>query len=80
MMYNPEIANQLSDLILKAVKARLEAQGHVASGKGLNSLEVRHRAAGEGLVIEILGEEYLAYQDTGRKAGSMPPVEALVRG
>ena len=77
MIYNPEIANQLSSLITKALVARLKTQGHVATGKGINSIETKIRQAGDGLIIAIMGEDYMAYQETGRKAGSFPPIKAL---
>lgn len=77
MMYDQAIANELESLITKAVKARLQKQGHVATGKGLNSIETRVKERGQGLVIEILGEDYLAYQETGRKAGTLPNIGAL---
>jgi len=79
LVFNPEIAKRLELEITTALKNRLKAHGHVATGRGLSSLKTRIRAAGDGLIIAIIGEEYLAFQETGRRAGSFPPVAALER-
>jgi len=78
-MYNAEIAQQLETLITKALVARLEAQGHKASGKGSKSLETKVRESGQGLLIAITGEDYLQYQETGRTAGKLPNIDALAK-
>ena len=79
MIYNQEIADQLAGLITKALVSRLKKQGHVATGKGINSLETKIRESGNGLLIAIYGEDYLAYQETGRKAGKLPNIGALMK-
>lgn len=79
MIYNEAIANELESLITKALVSRLKKQGHVATGKGVNSLETKIRESGSGLLIAIFGEDYLAYQETGRKAGKMPPIKDLMK-
>lgn len=75
--YDQQIASELEDLLLKALRDKFASQGHNASGKGSKSLEVKVLPKGEDIVIQILGEEYMLYQETGRRAGKMPPVDAL---
>jgi hypothetical protein len=77
MIYNPEIAQQLKNELESAIKSRLQSQGHVASGKGLKSIEVQIKETPQALIIAILGEDYLQWQETGRTAGKFPPVAAL---
>lgn len=79
MIFNPEIAKNLELELTVALKNRLLAQGHKASGQGVKSLETRIVPSGDGLIISILGEDYLEFQETGRRSGSFPPVDALTK-
>lgn len=75
--FEPTIAKSLESLLLKALRDKFASQGHNTTGKGSKSLEVKVLPKGEDLVIQILGEEYMLFQETGRRAGKMPPVDAL---
>lgn len=77
MIYDSSIAKELEALITSALKNRLTGQGHITTGKGLNSIETKVIPRGEDLVIQIYGEDYLEYQDSGRKPGKFPNVGAL---
>lgn len=76
-LFDPTIAKHIEVLLAAALKNRLKGQGHVASGKGLNSIKVDVLPSGDDLVINIIGEDYLLYQDTGRKPGTWPNIGAL---
>lgn len=75
---NSEIAKDLEKQITDALKKKFEEQGHSLTGKGINSLETQVRSDLSGLVIQILGLEYMGFQDSGRRAGKMPPIEPLM--
>ena len=71
-LLNPQTAptlKALEGLLLGSVKRQLKAKGHKATGKSLASLESNIVGFGDGLAIQIIGEDYLEYQDTGLKAG-----------
>jgi hypothetical protein len=63
------IIEKLGNLLLNATKKQLEKDGRKATGKGIASLETKVFALGENVVVQLLGEDYLEYQDTGRKPG-----------
>jgi hypothetical protein len=73
------IAKELEKQITDALKKKFEEQGHSLTGKGINSLQTIVKDELGGLIIQILGEEYMGFQDAGRKAGKMPPIEPLMR-
>ena len=77
MIFNPEIAKSLAAEMTLALRKRLLEQGHKATGRGVKSLETRIVPSGDGLLISILGEDYLEFQETGRRKGSFPPISAL---
>ena len=76
---NKPIIDKLANLLLSAVKRQLEKDGRKASGKSLQSLEAKVLSQSNDLALQIIGEDYLIYQDTGRKPGSMPPIDALLK-
>ena len=76
---NEAISKELSKQITDALKKRFKEQGHDLNGKGLNSLETVVKSDLNGLVIQILGEHYMGFQDSGRRPGSMPPIEPLMK-
>lgn len=58
----------------------LRQQGHNATGKGINSLEVRVERVGLGDVKgQIWGFDYLLTLDTGLSPGQLPPREVHVK-
>lgn len=74
---NEEIARELEVLLTNAVRKKFASQGHNASGKGSKSIETKVIGNGINLVIQILGEDYLTWQETGRKRGTLPNIDAL---
>jgi hypothetical protein len=79
---NPEtkpILDKLERLVLVHVQKKLREKGHVATGKGYTSLEAKVVGQGADFAVAIMGEDYLEYQDTGRRAGKMPPVDPLAK-
>jgi hypothetical protein len=78
-LFDPKISKEIEVQLTTAMKNRLRDQGHVSSGKGLASLETKVIPKGDDLVIQILGEDYLQFQETGRKKGTMPNIRALER-
>ena len=76
---NPEIAKQLEDMLTASMVAKFKQQGHNLTGKGIASIKTTVKDNIGGLLISITGEDYMGFQDSGRKAGSFPPIAALER-
>ena len=76
---NPEIAKQLEDMLTASMIAKFKDQGHSLTGKSIQSLKTVVKDNSTGVLIQITGEDYMGFQDSGRKAGSMPPIAALER-
>ncbi len=72
-----EIARELETLLTNALRDKFKSQGHTATGKGSKSIETKVLGNGTNLVIQVLGEDYLLNQETGRKAGKLPNIDAL---
>jgi hypothetical protein len=72
-----QIFSEISKVLETNLKAKLREKGHVATGKGVESIEVICREIGKGFVIEILGESYLIPQNEGRKPGKRPHSSVL---
>jgi len=69
---------QALDLLVKASVREIREQGHVASGRGVRSLETRVRRHG-GLVIgEVLVNDYMMFVDSGTRP-HFPPVRAILK-
>ena len=73
------ISIQLENLLTNAMIAKFKDQGHNVTGKGIASIKTVVKEKANGLIIEISGEDYMGFQDAGRKAGSMPPIDALMK-
>lgn len=75
--YDSNIARELEVLLTNAIRNKFAEQGHNATGKGSKSIETKVLPKGEDILIQILGEDYLTWQETGRRAGKLPPIDAL---
>jgi len=71
------IAKELEKQITDALKKKFEEQGHSLTGKGIKSLQTIVKDELGGLIIQILGDEYMGFQDAGRRAGKGMPVDIL---
>lgn len=69
--------NAIADELVKELQREFIEQGHNASGRGVASIRKEVDLQGRDLNIKIFGLDYLQYVNDGRKAGSMPPVEAI---
>lgn len=78
MKLDPTITKALADLLTDSLKEELLAQEHKATGKGVDSLRTEILEQAENIQINIFGEDYLGFQDSGRKAGKMPNVGAII--
>lgn len=66
----------LGEFILDLLKAELEAQGHRASGKLIDSMNYKIN----GETIEFYAEDYAKFVDSGRNAGAKRvPIDALMQ-
>lgn len=80
------------DLELRNLKAQLEALGReyvaeltkqliaadkVASGSLISSLDYNVLQTVNGLLLEIVADDYLVYVDKGRRPGKRPPQKAI---
>jgi len=69
----------LCDYLRDQLKEELKIQGHVATGKLMDSIKVAARQTATGYIIEGKGEGYGKYVDSGRRAGiKRVPIDALV--
>lgn len=59
---------EVLEIIKKEGIARLLAQGHDATGQGINTLSIEIDNIGNGFRGSLLGQQYLLAQDTGFKA------------
>lgn len=57
----------------------LRAYPKVATGRLINTINYRLRETAEGIQFQLLAENYLQYVDKGRKPGTYPPIEPLLR-
>lgn len=72
-------ANDAADAMLFSSVKELTAQGYVNTGKGVESLQKRVIDLGQGQVeIQIVGEKYLIYLDTGTKP-HFPPISVIYK-
>ena len=76
---NEEIAKDLEQHITSALKKRFTDQGHNVTGKGVASLETIVKEELGGLVIQILGLDYMGKQDSGLPPGTKPNIQGLER-
>lgn len=58
---------EVLEIIKKEGIARLLAQGHDATGQGINTLSIEIDTIGNGFRGSLLGQQYLLAQDTGIK-------------
>jgi hypothetical protein len=80
------------DLEFRNLKAQLEALGReyvaelarqlvsddkVATGNLINSLDYEVLQVANGLILQILADDYLTFVDKGRKPGKRPPQKAI---
>lgn len=78
MITNFAILNELVEKLKTDIKASLEKQKHVASGKLLDSIDVKIQEAASELNIIGYQEDYGKYVDAGRKPRVKGvPVEVL---
>ena len=69
--------NYIADNLVKELQRQFIEQGHNASGRGVASIRQESELNGRDLNVKIFGLDYLQYVNDGRKAGSMPPVDAI---
>ena len=74
---NEAISKELSKQITDALKKRFTEQGHNVTGKGIASLETVVKSDLNGLVIQILGLDYMGKQDSGLPPGTKPDLRSL---
>ena len=67
---NDVIASQMEKMLTSAMIGKFKSQGHNLTGKGIQSIKTVVRDNIGGLIIQITGEDYMGYQDSGTKAGS----------
>jgi alpha/beta superfamily hydrolase len=67
-----ETLQRMGEALLKAVKDEWKAQGKVASGKALETAEVRVVSDEIGSKAQVLVEDYMAIQDKGVPASRIP--------
>lgn len=72
------IARQLEDLLTKSIVAKFKSQGHVATGKGIASIQTKVKDKLDGLLIQISGLDYMGKQDSGLKAGEVKMTSQLL--
>lgn len=68
---------QLSEGIVEIFQEEFIEQGHDASGQGVASIHAQAQPTSSGFKILIKGNKYLKYVNQRRKAGIMPPIQAL---
>lgn len=71
MMLQPTL-DRIAALLEAELREELEAQGHVATGNLLKSVEVTGQIFGDGGVINVYYEDYGNPVDTGVSAGNIP--------
>lgn len=63
---------------IKELAIELVKRDKVASGRLLNSLDYFVLETVDGYLIEIVGENYLTYVDSGRSPGKFPPIQDIM--
>ena len=76
---NEAIAKQLETTLTNAMITKFKEQGHNLTGKGIQSLKTIVKSDLNGLVIQIVGEEYMGKQDSGLKPGEVKMTDQLLR-
>ena len=79
MLVTPEISNKIEALLTDAIVKNFKKQGHTVSNKGIDSIKTIVKSENNNIVIQIFGEEYMGFQDAGRKAGKLPNVGAIIQ-
>ena len=72
-----EKINNIANNLVKALQEEFIEQGHIASGRGVASIRSESEINGKDLNVKIFGLDYLQFVNDGRRAGSMPPVDAI---
>lgn len=71
--------NKINKLIIKELQRELIGQGHSATGNLVNSFEQRVIEVPNGMVLEILMDDYGTYVNNGRESGGKKvPISVLV--
>lgn len=73
------IMEGLARMITESIRRKLNFKGNINTGKGSQSLETKVLSFGDGLVFQVMGEDYLKWQDQGRKPGTFPNVGAIAK-
>lgn len=73
------ILEQLTDFLAGAIGEEIILQGHNNTGSLLESVRLTINEVFSGIVIEASTLDYGTYLNTGRRAGTMPPVNAIKR-
>lgn len=68
---------ELGDQFVRELKREFEEQGHSATGTALNSFRADLTSEADNYKISIWGVDYAKYVNGGRRAGSLPPVDAI---
>ena len=77
MIQFKEDVEQLGEDLVKALREELLMQGHKATGKLSESFKSKVSMSGDSIILTIEGEDYGKYVDSGRRAGKMPPIQAI---
>lgn len=68
---------ELGNQFVRELKREFEEQGHSATGTALNSFRADLTSEADTYKINIWGVDYAKYVNDGRRAGSLPPVDAI---
>jgi hypothetical protein len=71
------ILEKLADHLAGQIGLELVAQGHNNTGSLIESVRINIVEVFNGVILEASTLDYGTYLDRGRRAGSMPPVDAL---
>lgn len=64
--------DKMLGFLIEETKREWKAQGKVATGRAMDSIEMRILVKGSELVGEVLVEKYMVYQDKGVPASRIP--------
>lgn len=64
-----EVLESLNTILVATIRKNLVKKGHRVTSKLFNSIESRVKSKGQGVLIEILGEDYGEFQERGQRPG-----------
>lgn len=74
------VLEELNRVLVTTIRSNLRKKGHNTTGRLSQSIEVKVRSMGQGVIFNVLGEDYGRFQEEGqRRGGRLRNIAALTK-